>query len=484
MAERIHKLPGDGGLRINHYPMAVHGFFRKYRTISQWLLIAIFFLLPCIKINGLPSILINLPDRRFTFFGLSFWSHDTPLLFFIIAGFSLGLLFVTSVWGRVWCGWACPQTIGIDGIFRRIETLVEGNHIARKKLQAAPFDKEKVIKKAIKWLLFFFISTLVSHTFYAYFTGAGILASMALSSPSENYTTFLIVNATTLIILFNFGWFKEQLCTVICPYGRLQSVLMDEDSLVVAYDENRGEPRKGKKRSSGESPRRLLSGESPRRFLSGESGDCINCYKCVVVCPTGIDIRNGIQMECIACTSCIDACDEVMRITRKPEGLIRYESENGLKGEKTTVWKMKTYIYFGLTLLSFLGLFLYVLNRSELDITVLRAHENPYQVLSTSEGKTLIANHFTLNLKNQSSQEMEVDIIRTDEVENSEIEIIAPTLPEIIPPGEAIKNHIFIKFSKSILDKKGRRYLKLQIMAKSKNVTRKYIKEINLVGPI
>ena len=475
MAERIHKLPGDGGLRINHYPMAVHGFFRKYRTISQWLLIAIFFLLPCIKINGLPAILINLPDRRFTFFGLSFWSHDTPLLFFILAGFSLGLLFVTSVWGRVWCGWACPQTIGIDGIFRRIETLVEGNYIARKKLQAAPFDKEKIIKKAIKWFLFFFISTLLSHTFYAYFTDAGRLASMTLSSPSENLTTFYIVNATTLIILFNFGWFKEQLCTVICPYGRLQSVLMDEDSLVVAYDENRGEPRKGRKQSSGESPRRLLS---------GETGDCINCYKCVVVCPTGIDIRHGIQMECIACTSCIDACNEVMRITKKPKGLIRYESENGLKGEKTIFWKMKTYIYLGLTLLSFLGLFLYVLNRSELDITVLRAHENPYQVLSTSEKETLIANHFTLNLKNQSSQEMEVDIMRTGAMEGSEIEIIAPTLPEIIPPGEAIKNHIFIKFSKSILDKKGRRYFKLQIMAKSKSVTKIYIKEISLVGPI
>ena len=388
----------------------------------------------------------------------------------------MGLLFITSVWGRVWCGWACPQTIGIDGIFRWIETLVEGNYIARKKLQAAPFDKEKIRKKAIKWFLFFFISALVSHTFYAYFTGAGRLVSMALGSPSENLTTFYIVNATTLIILFNFGWFKEQLCTFICPYGRLQSVLMDEGSLVVAYDENRGEPRKGRNRSSG--------AESPRRLLSGETGDCINCYKCVVVCPTGIDIRHGIQMECIACTSCIDACDEVMRVTKKPKGLIRYESENGLKGEKTIFWKMKTSIYFGLTMLSFLGLFLYVINRSELDITVLRAHENPYQVLSISEEETLIANHFTLNLKNQSSQEMKVDIIRTGEMENSEIEIIAPTLPEIVPPGEAIKNHIFIKFSKSILGKKGSRYFKLQIMAKSESVTKEYIKEISLVGPI
>ncbi len=465
MADSINKLPGDG-LRINHYPMTARGFFRKYRTLTQWLLIATFFLLPLIKINGLPAVLINLPDRRFTFFGLSFWGHDTPLIFFILAGFSLGLLFITAVWGRVWCGWACPQTIGIDGIFRRIETLVEGNYIARKKLQAAPFDKGKIIKKAIKWFLFFFVSTLLSHTFYAYFTGAGILASMTLSSPSENLITFYIVNATTLVILFNFGWFKEQLCTFICPYGRLQSVLMDEDSLVVAYDENRGEPRKDRKRSS------------------GENGDCIDCYKCVVVCPTGIDIRNGIQMECIACTSCIDACNDVMRITKKPKGLIRYESENGLKGKKTIFWKIKTYIYLGLTLLSFLGLFLYILNRSELDITALRAQDDPYQVLSTSEDKTLIANHFTLNLRNQSSQEMEVDILRTGEMEGSEIEIIAPTLPEIIPPGEAIKNHIFIKFSKSVLGKKSSRHFKLQIITKSESATKEYIKEINLVGPI
>jgi cytochrome c oxidase accessory protein FixG len=445
--------------------MAARGFFRKYRTFTQWLLIAIFFLLPCIKINGLPAILINLPDRRFTFFGLSFWGHDTPLLFFILAGFSLGLLFITAVWGRVWCGWACPQTVIIDGVFRRIETLVEGNHIARKKLQKAPFDKEKIIKETVKWSLFLLISSLLSHTFYAYFTGAGKLVSMALSSPAENLTTFLIVNTTTLIILFNFAWFKEQLCTVICPYGRLQSVLMDEDSLVVAYDKNRGEPRKG------------------RKSESGETGDCINCYKCVVVCPTGIDIRRGIQMECIACTSCIDACNEIMQITKKPKGLIRYESENGLKGTKTIFWKMKTYIYLGLTLLSFTGLFLYVLNRSELDITVLRAQDKPYQVLDTSKEKTLISNHFTLNLKNQSSQEMEVDIIQTEEMKNTEIEIIASTLPETISPGEAIKNHIFVKFPKSILGAKGQGKLQLQIMARSGNITHKYIKEIHLVGP-
>lgn len=465
MAESIYKLPEDG-LRINHFPMAAHGFFRKYRTLTEWLLIAIFIFLPWIKINDLPAILINLPDRRFTFFGLSFWGHDTPLLFFILAGFSLGLLFVTSVWGRVWCGWACPQTVIIDGIFRRIETLIEGNHIARKKLHEAPFDKEKTIKEAVKWSLFFFVSLLISHTFFAYFTGAGELISMSLSPPAENLNTFLIVNITTLVILFNFGWFREQLCTVICPYGRLQSVLMDEDSLVVAYDENRGEPRKGRKSDT------------------VETGDCIDCYKCVAVCPTGIDIRHGIQMECIACTSCIDACDEVMQTIKKPKGLIRYESENGLKGKKTVFWKMKTYIYFGLTLLSCIGLLLYVLKRPELDITVLRAHENPYQVLDTSKEKTLIANHFTLNLKNQSSQEIEVDIIRTEKMGNAEIEIIAPTFPAIIPPGEAIKDHIFIKFPKSILGKKGQGKLQLQIMAKSKNITQKYKKEINLVGPI
>jgi len=465
MAESVQKLPEDG-FRINQFPMTAHGFFRKQRDLSQWVLIAIFITLPWIKINGLPAILINLPDRRFTFFGLSFWSHDAPLLFFVIASVSLGLLFATSVWGRVWCGWACPQTIPIDGIFRRIETLVEGNHIARKKLHEKPFDSEKIVKAAVKWFLFFTASLILSHTFFAYFTGPGKLVSMALSPPSDALTTFLIVNTTTLIILLNFGWFKERLCTIICPYGRLQSVLMDEDSLVVAYDEKRGEPRKGSKTKS------------------KKMGDCIDCLKCVAVCPTGIDIRHGIQMECIACTSCIDACNEIMRITKKPEGLIRYESENGLKGEKTVFWKMKTNIYLGLTILSVIGLFLFVFNRSSLDITVLRAHESPYQVLKTSKERVLIANHFTLNLKNQSAVKIEVDVIRTGKIENTKIEIIASTLPVVIPPGEAKKNHIFIKFPKSILEKKSHHKFRLQITTKSKDITQKYIKEISLVGPI
>jgi cytochrome c oxidase accessory protein FixG len=465
MVESIQKLPEDG-FRINQFPMAAHGFFRKQRDLSQWALIALFIILPWIKINGLPAILINLPDRRFTFFGLSFWSHDAPLLFFVLASFSLGLLFATSAWGRVWCGWACPQTVPIDGIFRKIETLVEGNHIARKKLHEAPFNNEKIIKAAVKWLLFFSASLILSHTFFAYFTGPGKLLSMALSPPSENITIFLIVNTITLITLLNFGWFKERLCTIICPYGRLQSVLMDEDSLVVAYDEKRGEPRKGKK------------------TRSKKSGDCIDCLKCVAVCPTGIDIRRGIQMECIACTSCIDACDEIMRITKKPKGLIRYESENGLKGKKTVFWKMKTNIYLGLTLLSIIGLFLFIFNRSGLDITVLRAHEKPYQVLETSKEETLLANHFTLNFKNQSAVKMEVDVIRTDTIGNTKIEIIASTLPVIIPPGGAKKNHIFIKFPKSMLEKRSHHKFQLQVMTKSKDITQKYIKEITLVGPI
>ena len=465
MVESTQKVPEDG-LRINLFPMAAHGFFRKYRDLSQWVLIAVFIALPWIKINGLPAILINLPDRRFTFFGLSFWGHDAPLLFFVLASFSLGLLLATSIWGRVWCGWACPQTITIDGIFRRIETLVEGNYIARKKLHEKPFDNEKIVKGAIKWLLFLTVSIILSHTFFAYFTGPGKLLSMALGSPSKNLTIFLIVNTTTLTILLNFGWFKERFCTIICPYGRLQSVLTDEDSLVVAYDEERGEPRKGS------------------NTKSEEMGDCINCFKCVAVCPTGIDIRRGIQMECIACTSCIDACNEIMRITKKPKGLIRYESENGLKGEKTVFWKMKTNIYLGLTLLSVIGLFLFIFNRSGLDITVLRAHENPYQILKTSNEKTLIANHFTLNLKNQSSLKMEVDIIRVEKVEGTEIEIIAATLPVTILPGKSKKNHIFIKFLKSMLEKRSHHKFQLQITTKSKDITQKYIKEISLVGPI
>ncbi|MCF6150208.1 MAG: cytochrome c oxidase accessory protein CcoG [Candidatus Kuenenia sp.] len=464
MSKNFYTVPEDG-LRITH-PMAVHGFYRNYRTIAEAILITVFFLLPWIKIHGFSAILIDIPHRRFSLFGFQFWGHDTPMLFFVLATFSLGLVFATSAWGRVWCGWACPQTVFIDAIFRRIESFVEGNHIARIKLQKAPFNKDKLIKKTVKWSLFFLASSIISHTILAYFVGAENIASMVAGSPFKNGAIFLTTSIITAVVLLNFGWFREQFCISICPYGRLQSVLMDEDSLAVIYDEKRGEPRKGTQQKT------------------EEPGDCINCYKCVVVCPTGIDIRNGLQMECIACTACIDACDQVMETVKKPRGLIRYESEKGLKGKPARFWRIKNVIYLGLVSACLIGLVSYISGRSDLDITVLRAQEIPYQIIARGQEEPLISNHYKLNLKNQSFYEIEVDITHNEENRNKGIEIIAPTYPETIPPGKSTKNHFFIKFPKTLLNKKGQLNFQLHIIATSKQTTRNYIKELTLAGPV
>ncbi|MDR4507085.1 MAG: cytochrome c oxidase accessory protein CcoG [Candidatus Brocadiaceae bacterium] len=456
----------SGAHRINPYPKSVRGFYRRYRTIVQIILMIMFFSLPWITIHGLPAILIDLINRKFVFFGLSFRGHDSPLLFYVFASFSLGLAFATSIWGRIWCGWVCPQTVIIDGIFRKTEVLIEGNRIARKKLRESPFNLEKIIKKSFKWFLFFLVSSVLCHTFFAYFVGAENLAKMSSNSPFKNWVPFLIVSITTVIVLLNFGWYREQLCITVCPYGRLQSVLMDENSLVVVYDEKRGEPRKG---SVPEHER---------------TGDCINCFNCVKSCPTGIDIRRGVQMECIACTACIDACDAVMQKMKKPKGLIRYDSENGLTGKTANVWRMRTCIYSGFILASCIGLFFSVFNRPALDITFIRAQESPYQVFNSSNEPVMITNHYKIYLKNQSSHTLDVDFDRSETMNSSQIEIIAPAYPATLLPGESLQSHIFLKFPESILGEKGQKMFCLQIITTSDTTAQKYPEEITLVGPV
>ena len=287
--DRLASLDKMGG-RLFIYPAQVRGFFRKWRTVTQIILIAIFLLLPWIKIGGQQAVLLDLPGRKFALFGVTFWAHDAPMIFFVLAILTMSLALMTALWGRVWCGWACPQTVFIDGVFRRIEELIEGNHIERRKLDDAPMDAKKFFKRSLKWILFTAVTLVITHSFLAYFVGADRLVEMVQHKPAENWTNFLIILVTSGIILFDFAWFREQFCIIACPYGRFQSVLMGPRSKNVVYDYNRGEPRKGK---------------APK----GEEADCVNCYRCVQVCPTGVDIRRGTQMECIACTACIDACD-------------------------------------------------------------------------------------------------------------------------------------------------------------------------------
>ncbi|MBF0491338.1 MAG: cytochrome c oxidase accessory protein CcoG [Deltaproteobacteria bacterium] len=421
----------EKGNRVYLYPAEVKGVFQKWRTRLHAFLIVFFLALPWIKIQGHPLLLLDIPHRRFAIFGLTFWAHDAPMLFFVFATLFLGLALLTCLLGRVWCGWACPQTVFIEGVFRRIERWVEGDSVSRKQRDEGPFSLQKLFKKSIKWFLFLLASLLLAHSFLAYFVGSDELLQMMRSSPSENFTPFLVMAISTGIVLFDFGWFREQFCVIACPYGRFQSVFMDSHSISVAYDEKRGEPRRGQS--------------------AEKEGDCINCYRCVQVCPTGIDIRRGLQLECVACTACIDACDEVMLKIERPKGLIRYDSISRLKNSKPIPWIRPRTLVYVLLLLGLLSAFAYTLSRREtLNAMLLRAKETPYQQIEEN-GKSLIINHFRINFSNESFHPIKINLDLAEGWKEKGIELITVSNPVLIEAGINTKTDFFIKFPKTLL---------------------------------
>ena len=455
--ERLATTDADGH-RVYLYPEDVKGKWRTRRTWVYNSLIFLYLVLPWINIGGKQSILIDIANREFTFFGMTLLGHNAPLLLFVLLAFVFLIGFVTSIWGRVWCGWACPQTVFIDAIFNKIELLVEGNARKRKKLDEAPLSGGKIVKKLIKWTLFILASMHIAHSFIGYFVGVRELVGITLHSPFDNIALFGATWTAVGIILFDFAWFKEQFCLIACPYGRFQSVMMDENSLVIAYDYNRGEPRreKGQKKD--------------------EHADCVDCYACVKACPTGIDIRRGTQLECIACTNCIDACDEVMLKIGKPEGLIRFETEQGLKGLPTKRFSVRNGFYIGVVAMLLLGFFIQIQGTKELDIVMLRGSKTPFTVLTSGEEK-IIANHFKINLSYEGSALKKVLIAQ----DHKDIKLIVPRNPV---PLKEVMNHtnVFFRFSPSILES-GAKVIQLNFIdPKDKKLIKSV--EVQLVGPI
>jgi cytochrome c oxidase accessory protein FixG len=409
-------------------------------------------------------VLLDIPNRRFAFFGITFWAHDVPMLFFVLGILAIGLAFVTVTWGRVWCGWACPQTVFIDRVYRRIERWIEGDHIQRIRLARAPMTPDKIWKKSVKWFLFWFVSTNIAHSFTAYFIGAERLLGMSLSSPTENLTPFIFVAALTVILLFDFGWFREQFCMIMCPYGRFQSVLMDRSSMAVLYDETRGEPRKGTEPEG------------------TEHGDCVNCYRCVQVCPTGIDIRRGIQLECVACTACIDACDQIMAKIERPRGLIRYSTEAEMAGERRRVIRPASVIYASVLAVLLISFSVVVATRGAIDAKFIRAIETPYTQNALDDGTTEIINHYKVKVKNQMFDEREI-ALSIEGPAAEEIELVAPTYPLMLTGGQTVQNHIFFKFSGSLTKRTGKYPIRMSVRATSQNSSDTVVEEITLVGP-
>ena len=453
----------EQGRRVFIFPASVSGFWRRYRTIVEIFLIIFFLVLPWIKIGGHQALLLNIGDRQFSIFGLTFWAHDAPLIFFILAFLTLGLAFVTAVWGRIWCGWGCPQTVFIDGVFRRFEYWIIGSHIQQRNLAKAPWDAKKFFKLSLLWSLFTIVSLIIAHSFLAYFVGADKLVEMTQNNPTENWTIFVVMGFITAVILFDFGWFREQFCIIVCPYGRFQSVLMDDDSITVSYDPVRGEPRKGE----------VKAGE--------EQGDCINCYKCIAVCPTGIDIREGLQLECIGCTACIDACDEVMEKIDKPKGLIRYATGNSLIGIKSKFLTPRVGIYSVLLIATISALIFFVSQRQDIIVTVLRAKDNPYQVVQNN-GQEQVINHFKLQIKNQTFDELNVQMILPTIWKDKNVELVSQTETIQLEGGKNSTLHIFIKFPPSITETSGSENIKLDFVD-IKNKEMRVEENVKLVGP-
>lgn len=455
--ERLASLDAHG-FRRAIIPAEVKGFFRKHRDWSQIVLLLIFLLLPWVHFsNGEQMILLSLEERKFHLFGTIFYAHDAPKFFFLLFIFTLVLVFFTSFLGRVWCGWACPQTVFIDGVYRRIEKWIEGNYIERRKLHESAWNFNKIWKKSLKWVAFTAVSSLFAHSLAAYFVGSHEIIYMVQKSPLENEETFLVVLFITALLLFDFGWFKEQFCIIMCPYGRFQAALMDPNSLTVVYDVNRGEPRKGT----------VQPGE--------KQGDCISCQRCVQVCPTGIDIRKGSQLECIACTACIDACDEIMEKVKKPKGLIRYDT---LSGKKPNMFNLRSMLYFTLITVATIGLVITLRNRADVEITVLRAKEDPYTIMKLENGDQLIMNHFRIHIKNQSNQDETYKIALPSDSIYESLQVTMAQDTVVVPSTKDMTVHLFVRFKPSILVN-GKMKAQVNIINKE-NITQK---EMVLIGP-
>lgn len=375
------------GKRAWIYAQKPKGKLYNARTFLSIFYLATFFGLPFIQIHGEPLFLFNVLERKFILFNVVFWPQD----FFLFGlGMLIFIIFValfTVVFGRVFCGWACPQTIFMEMVFRRIEYWIEGDASHQKMLNKLPWTREKILKKTAKGVVFFLVSFVIANTFLAYIIG--------IKEVSEFYTEPLSMHAGGFVSLFIFSGifygvyahFREQVCLVVCPYGRMQGVLLDKNSVVVAYDYLRGEP-KGK-------------------FKKNESraiGDCIDCSQCVKVCPTGIDIRNGTQLECVNCTACIDACDHMMENIGLPKGLIRYDSENGIaEGKKLKI--TPRIIAYSAVLFVLIGLESFLLvSRTDLDTTVIRARGMLYQ----EQPENKISNLYNIKLVNKTREDMPV----------------------------------------------------------------------------
>jgi len=382
----------EEGKRAWIFPKKPSGKFYERRKLVSYLLLAFLFAAPFIKVGGNQLLLFNVLERRFNFFGFPFWPQDFHLVVIMMITGVVFVIFFTVAFGRLFCGWVCPQTIFMEMVFRRIEYWIEGDRGKQIRLQKQAWNSEKIKKRVLKWTIFFLISFLIANIFLAYIIGSDRLLEYITEGPLKNMGTFIPLLIFTGVFYFVFAWFREQVCIIACPYGRLQGVLLDNKSIIVAYDHKRGEKEAG----------RAKFNKKEDRAATGK-GDCIDCHQCVQVCPTGIDIRNGTQLECVNCTACIDACDSIMESVNLPKGLIRYASEESIEKKVgfTFNTRLKGYsVVLGILIVVF-GTMLFL--RNDLEARILRL---PGQLYEHKENN-MISNVYTYKLFNKTTKDID-----------------------------------------------------------------------------
>lgn len=398
------------------YPVPSKGKFWRARMGVAWFLIVLFVVLPMVKIGGKPSIFLDLMHREFTFFGLTLYATDTILLMLFVMIIFTTVVIVTTMFGRVWCGWGCPQTVYLEYVFRPIERLIEGKENTRKRRDEGKSSFDRTWRKVLKFVIYTGLSFGLANTFVAYFVSWDQLSVWMTGSPTEHWGFFVMMAVTTALILFDFGYFRDQMCTIACPYARIQSVLQDRDSMIVSYDPGRGEPR---------SKRSKAQYSQEKEGIKLNLGDCVDCLACVRTCPTGIDIRDGLQMECIGCTQCIDACDAIMIGVGKPVGLIRYTSENALENQKTKIIRPRTILYMVVLGIMVSAFGWKLTHRNPIDLNVTRAVGAPYTMMDDK-----VMNRLKFRVQNRTGVDGSFTF-RVAEPEGAEIKLMGLSTMEL-----------------------------------------------------
>ncbi len=447
----------EQGKRVWVYPKKPKGKFTNRRKLVSYSLLIFLLTAPFIKINGDQLIELNILERKFSIFGATFWSQDLYLFALMLIILIVFVILFTIIYGRIFCGWFCPQTIFMEFVFRQIEYWIDGDRSQQIALDKQPWNAQKWGKRILKHALFWIVSFVIANIFLAYIIGSDTLLKIITEPVQLHIGGLVSIGIFTTIFYFVFSRLREQVCTTICPYGRLQGVLLDPNSMVVAYD--------------------YVRGESRAKFRKGENraevqkGDCIDCAQCVRVCPTGIDIRNGTQLECVNCTACIDACDTMMDGVGLEKGLIRFVSENGIKNRTRFQWTRRV-ISYTVLLVALIGVWITMLVlRSDFSTTIIRQRGSTFQVTREND----ISNIFEIDLTNKTKGNFHVKLVPSDpkvklELANDSLEL----------KGEKrIRERFLVRFPYSFIEK-GTRKMDIIVIGNGKEIDRVKIK---LIGP-